>query len=70
MGFFPFKLLYGRQVTGLLDMLGKRENRVASKNTNESTVSYVINIREKMDRMAELVQQEFCQSPDRTEAMD
>ena len=58
--FSPFELLYGRQVRGPLDVL--RENRESSDSSRESIVSYVINIRQKMDRMTELVR-ENCAKP-------
>ena len=52
-GFSPFKLLYKRQVRGPLDIL--RESWESNSQSSESVVSYVLNMREKMDRMPELV---------------
>lgn len=42
-GFFPFELLYGRQVRGPLDVL--RETWESSSKSNESVVLYVVNMR-------------------------
>ena len=70
-GFSPFELLYGRRVRGPLDVL--REIWESSSKSSESIVSYVINMREKMDRMIELVQENFlyflCQSTESTETV-
>ena len=54
-GFSPFELLYGRPVRGPLDVL--RETWEAKKTSNESVVSYVLTMREKLASMTELVQQ-------------
>ena len=59
-GFSPFELLYGRQVRGPLDVL--RETWESSSKSSESIVSYVINMREKMDRMTELVQENLAKA--------
>ena len=59
-GFSPFELLYGRQVRGPLDVL--RETWESSSKSNKSVVSYVINMREKMDRMTELVQENLAKA--------
>ena len=57
-GFSPFELLYGRQVRGPLDVL--RETWESSDRSSKSIVSYVINMREKMDQMTELVQENLA----------
>ena len=54
-GFTPFELLYGREVRGPLDVL--RETWEASTKSDESVVSYVISMREKLEKMSELAQQ-------------
>ena len=59
-GFSPFELLYGRQVRGPLDVL--RETWESSDRSSESIVSYVINMREKLDRMTELVQENLAKA--------
>ena len=52
-GFAPFELLYGRSVRGPLDVL--RDTWEAGKRSEESVVSYVLSVREKLDKMSELV---------------
>ena len=54
-GFSPFELLYGRPVRELLDIL--RETWEASPKTDESVVSYILSIQEKLAKLSELVQQ-------------
>eukprot|EP00731_Ephydatia_muelleri_P036792 Em0326g4a len=46
--FSPFELLYGREVRGPLDVV--KESWEASERSNQSVVSYVVNIREKVWR--------------------
>ena len=53
-GFSPFELLYGRPVRGPLDVL--KETWEAQKRSNESVVSYVLHIQEKLEAMTDLVQ--------------
>ena len=54
-GFSPFELLYGRSVRGPLDVL--RETWTASERSNESVVSHILTVREKLARAAELVEE-------------
>lgn len=54
-GFSPFELLYGRPVRGPLDIL--RESWVASEKTDESVVSHILSVREKLENAAELMQE-------------
>ena len=52
-GFSPFELLYGREVRGPLDVL--KETWEAESKSNESVVGHVLEMREKMSHMTELV---------------
>ncbi|KAG5277592.1 hypothetical protein AALO_G00119390, partial [Alosa alosa] len=54
-GFFPFELLYGRQVRGPLDLL--RDTWVTPKpQEQDSVLSYVLKMRQKMEEMATIVE--------------
>ena len=53
-GFSPFELLYGRNVQGPLYVL--RQAWEAYKKSDGSVVSHVLSIRDRMEKMAELVQ--------------
>ena len=53
-GFSPFELLYGREVRGPLDIL--REAWETNTRRDESVVSYVLSMREKLKDMSEIVQ--------------
>ena len=52
-GFSPFELLYGRTVRGPLDIL--RETWEATEGVDQSVVSYILSIREKIAQMTEIV---------------
>lgn len=54
-GFSPFELLYGCQVRGPLDLL--KEHWENPKAAGENVVAYVVRMREKLERMTELAQQ-------------
>ena len=54
-GFSLFELLYGRAVRGLLDIL--KETWEAEKESEESVVSYILSVQEKLAGMMELVKQ-------------
>ena len=54
-GFSPFEILYGREVRGPLDIL--KEEWEASERSNESVVSHILRIRERMEMVQELVQE-------------
>ena len=59
-GFSPFELLYGRPIRGPLDIL--RESWEAEKKTDESVVSHILSIREKLEKMSELARQNLLSS--------
>ena len=59
-GFSPFELLYGRQVRGPLDIL--RETWEASRRSDESVVSYVMTVQERLAMLTELVQENLTQT--------
>uniref|UniRef100_A0A3Q1GC55 Gypsy retrotransposon integrase-like protein 1 n=1 Tax=Acanthochromis polyacanthus TaxID=80966 RepID=A0A3Q1GC55_9TELE len=52
-GFSPFELLYGRQVRGPLDVL--QETWVGSQEKRTSVLTYVLQMREKMEQTTRLV---------------
>ena len=52
-GFSPFELLYGREVRGPLDIL--KEEWVAEKRSDESVISHILAIRERMEEMTDIV---------------
>ena len=54
-GFSPFELLYGREVRGPLDVL--KEVWEADKKSDESVVSLILLVRERMEEMSELVEE-------------
>ena len=57
-GFSPFELLYGQAVRGPLDIL--RKSWEASKKSDESVVSYILSIREKIRKLSELAQENLA----------
>ena len=54
-GFSPFELLYGREVRGPLDVL--KAEWEAEKRSDESIVSHILAVRERMEEMTELVKE-------------
>ena len=54
-GFLPFELLYGRPVHGPLDVL--RQTWEGSKKRSDSIISYVIAMRDQLDKMTEIVKE-------------
>ena len=53
-GFSPFELVYGREVRGPLDML--KETWESTQGSKEDVLSYVMLMRERLEKMASLVQ--------------
>lgn len=59
-GFSPFELVYGRPVRGPLDLL--RETMEANNSGGVCVVSYILAIREKLEKMTELVQENLSRA--------
>ena len=62
-GFLRFELLYGRSVQGPLDVL--RQAWEAYKKSDGSVVSHVLYIRDRMEKMAELVQSNLTKAQEK-----
>ena len=62
-GFSPFELVYGHQVRGPLDVL--KESWENSSKSNESVVSYVLSIQEKLAKMSELARGNLAKAQQR-----
>jgi len=67
-GSLPYEVLYGREVRGPLDVL--REEWETSKRSDESILFHILQLRERLEEMSELVnenmkvaQKQACQQP-------
>ena len=61
-GFSPFELMFGMMVRGLYVL---KDSWESGKSANESVVSYVVNIREKLVAMMDLVLENVSQAKHR-----
>ena len=61
-GFSPFELVYGREVRGPLDVL--KETWESTQDTKEDVLSYVMLMRERLEKMASLVQTNMAKAQD------
>ena len=59
-GFSPFELLYGRSVRGPLSVL--KESWQAAESQDVSVVSYILDVREKLQQMSKLVEQNLTKA--------
>ena len=62
-GFSPFELLYGRAVNGPLDVL--RQAWEVTKKSDDSVVSHVLSMRDKMMKMTELVKENLSNAQEK-----
>ncbi len=62
-GFSPFELVYGREVRGPLDVL--KETWESSQESREDVLSYVMLMRERLEKMASLVQMNVSRAQSR-----
>ena len=58
-GFSPFELLYGREIRGPLDVL---KEEWVTKSNNESVISHIMLMRERLESMSDLVQRNMKQA--------
>ena len=62
-GFSPFELVYGWQVRGPLDV--PKESWETSSKSNESIISYVLSMQEKLSTMYELAKENLAKAQQR-----
>ena len=55
-GFFPFELIYGRNVIGLVQILHELWTEDEEQGDIRSTYGYVINLRDKLDATVKIAQ--------------
>ena len=58
-GFSPFELLYGREIRGPLDVL---KEEWETKANNESVISHIMLMQERLESMSNLVQRNMKQA--------